>query len=443
MRKQIYLFNNLVSIYNRSRAKLARLISQNKNTRKQDILKRRISRLFSQLSGLNKTIRLGFASVALVAGSALIPSNEVKAQQQFDPELTNPFGLTFSYLNKPSLGDLDSDGDLDLMVSDTLGNLRYFKNSGTASAPAFDPVVVNPFSLSASPLPYFSAPSFADLDTDGDMDVILGSTYGDFYYYQNTGTPTAPAFAAPVMNPFSLANIGTYLATPEFADLDNDGDLDMITGGYDGLVRYFPNTGTATAPSFDPAIPNPYGMTHVDLYLNAVSFGDVDGDGDLDLMMGGIYDGGSFHYYENSGTASAPAFGAAVADTFNLNPVPGGLCWPDMGDLDNDGDVDIISGSYYGAFYYYKHVPYVTVKEITNTYNVSVFPNPASEKITIGCGNYTASKIVLCDATGREIETFLPQTTQFAINMSNYEAGVYLVRTFIENEVAIIKVVKK
>ncbi|HYG52322.1 MAG TPA: VCBS repeat-containing protein, partial [Flavobacteriales bacterium] len=296
MRKTIYLFNQLVTAYNRTRAKLARLINQNKNLRKQTILRRRMVKLFARLTQLNNAIRLGFASVTIVAGSSMLATNQVKAQQQFDPELVNPFGLTFSYLNKPSFTDLDNDGDFDLMISDTLGNLRYFKNAGTPSAPAYDPVMVNPFSLTPAPVPSVAAPSFADLDSDGDDDLMLGGIYGDFYYYQNTGTPTAPNFAAPVTNPFSLANIGTYLATPDFADLDNDGDMDMIAGAYDGVIRYFPNTGTATVPSFDPAISNPYSMTPVGyIILTVASFGDVDSDGDNDLMVGGYYDGGSFY----------------------------------------------------------------------------------------------------------------------------------------------------
>ncbi|HLP11974.1 MAG TPA: T9SS type A sorting domain-containing protein [Flavobacteriales bacterium] len=446
MRKHIYLFNNLVTIYNRSRAKLARLISQNKNARKQDILKRRISKLFSQLSGLNKAIRSGFASVALIAGCSFIPSNEAKAQLEFAPEVVNPFGLTATFFNTPSFTDLDSDGDFDLMVSDTTGgNLLYFKNSGTASVPAYDPVAINPFSLTPAPLPYVSSPAFADLDNDGDQDLMLGGNGGDLYYYQNTGTSTAPNFAAPVTNPFSLANIGTYLATPDFADLDNDGDFDMITGGYDAVVRYFPNTGTASSPSFDPAIPNPFGLvsTGVPPVITDVSFGDLDGDGDIDILSGGYYDAGNFYYFENSGTPTAPSFGPAVTNPFNLLPIPNLVNWPDMVDLDNDGDMDIMCGTYSGDFYYYEQVIFTSVNEITHSIHVSAFPNPATEKITIECSKSIADKISLCDATGKEIETFVPQASLVNINMQHYTPGVYMVRVLSKNETNIIKIIKK
>ena len=76
---------------------------------------------------------------------------------------------------------------------------------------------------------------------------------------QNTGTNTAPAFAAPVNNPFGITATYQY-AFPSFTDLDNDGDYDLAVGEYYGAIQYFENTGTAMAPAFAAPVSNPFGL---------------------------------------------------------------------------------------------------------------------------------------------------------------------------------------
>ena len=76
-----------------------------------------------------------------------------------------------------------------------------------------------------------SAPSFADLDGDGDLDAVVGEFDGHLLYFENTGSATAPAFTARTgaANPFNGVDVGNF-STPSFADLDGDGDLDAVVG---------------------------------------------------------------------------------------------------------------------------------------------------------------------------------------------------------------------
>ena len=98
---------------------------------------------------------------------------------------------------------------------------------------------------------YSSTPSFADLDGDGDLDAVVGSNYGTLHYFENTGSAMAPAFTerTGAANPFNGVNVG-FSSAPSFADLDGDGDLDAVVGANDGTLHYFENTGTAIAPAF-------------------------------------------------------------------------------------------------------------------------------------------------------------------------------------------------
>lgn len=118
------------------------------------------------------------------------------------------------------------------------------QGSALAATPSFDPAETDPFGLSN--VGRYSTPTFADLDDDGDLDALVGENDGNLRYFQNTGSATSPAFAAPATNPFGLSDVGRFSA-PTFADLDGDGDLDGVVGEYYGDVVYFENTTTPLA----------------------------------------------------------------------------------------------------------------------------------------------------------------------------------------------------
>jgi hypothetical protein len=238
----------------------------------------------------------------------------------------------------PALVDVDGDGDLDAFVGDFYGVSSFFQNGGSAGAPAFVPLVANPFGfVGVGYAP--AAPVWADIDGDGDLDAFVGTRHGDVLFYRNAGSAAAPALAAPLVNPFGLANGGFY-AAPAFADLDGDGDLDLAVGINTGNTRWFRNTGSAAAPAFAAPLLNPFGLTDVGTHA-VPDFADLDGDGDFDALLGNA--GGNTQLFRNTGTAAAPAFAAPVANPFGLLDV-GAHAAPALADLDGDGDLDALLG---------------------------------------------------------------------------------------------------
>jgi hypothetical protein len=270
----------------------------------------------------------------------------------------NPFnGFNAGTFSTPSFADLDGDGDLDALVGNSSGTLKYFKNTGSATAPAYTEQIggANPFD--GFDLGSNSAPSFADLDGDGDLDAIVGEFDGDLSYFRNGGTATTPGFTLLVggSNPLNGVDVGDS-STPSFADLDGDGDLDALVANSNGTLKYFKNTGVATAPAFteQAGAANPFNGIDVGTFSRP-NFADLDGDGDLDLTVG--ENDGTLHYFKNTGSATAPAFTTqtGAANPFNGIDV-GFFSRPSFADLDGDGDHDAIVGdNNSGTLHYFKN----------------------------------------------------------------------------------------
>ncbi len=305
------------------------------------------------------------AGIALLAGVGLAAP---AAAQTFSPGVLAPFGLPGQqqYLGFPAFTDIDADGDLDLFLMGYkyddptyTTKIFFFENMGTPQVPDFQTKEpeANPFGLSfpSDPTTLF----FGDLDDDGDPDLIFGKYEpSGFEYLENTGSPDAPAFGSLESNPFGLTSSSQDHDVPVLADLDADGDLDLLSSEYYGDFRFFQNSGTAQAPAFEPAVANPFGLETPpgSILINLPAVADVDVDGDLDVLSLGLaYSGSSFYYFENQGDAQAPAFAAPATDPFGFN----GLLFPlpAFADLDSDGDPDLMVHDYTsGSFVFFENL---------------------------------------------------------------------------------------
>ncbi len=224
-----------------------------------------------------------------------------------------------------AFGDIDNDGDNDLMVTGKGGPVlsTLYINDGAGNFTE---------ATGAAFLGVFSGTvGFEDVNNDGFLDLLItGSTTGGIRtvnLYLNTGTG---GFTLSQNTPFEPSSGGDFA----FADVDNDGDKDVIMTGYDvngnGFSTLYLNDGTG-------AFAEVTGTPFQGLKNGSVEFIDIENDGDEDVILAGL---------NNNDVLSTALFTNDGSGNFTLvpnTPFPG--CDGGdiaIGDSDNDGDLDIL-----------------------------------------------------------------------------------------------------
>jgi len=235
-----------------------------------------------------------------------------------------------TYNSTPAFADIDEDGDLDLFIGSNIGTIQYYENvagvftqNDSPSRPFYD---IN--------LGFKTTPSFADIDKDGDIDAFIETSDGIVHYFENNSKVLTEQ---PGSNPFDIILEGG--STLRFADIDNDGDMDAIVGNFKTISYYKNNAGNFTELTGSD---NPFNNISGFYYLSP-SFADLDEDGDLDLILGN-YNGTLSFFKNTNGTFSQ------VNDPL-YNVIVGNFNSPAFVDIDNDGVVEGIIGTGSGSIY--------------------------------------------------------------------------------------------
>ena len=290
---------------------------------------------------------------------------------------------------KPTLVDLYSDGDPDLVVGHQSGVLHYIENTGTPADPVFLERTGAGNPLDGISVGSYSTPTFTDLDGDGDSDLVVGNGHGNIAYFENTGTVASPSFTQRIgaANPFDDITKGSW-STLALADLDGDGDLDLAAGIDDGDVHYYENTGTSANPDFTQRTGESSPLHNVNAgSYSTPEFVDVDDDDDFDLVIGSGNEG--VHYFENTGTATSPGF---TQRTGSDSPFSGlavsAFFATDFADLNGDSYLDLVIGDYAGNIVYFENTgthadPEFSPQSFANPTTFTIYDNGGDDTLDL------------------------------------------------------------
>lgn len=219
-------------------------------------------------------------------------------------------------VNAIRFGDIDSDGDKDIVTGSSAGagDMYYYLNNGSGTYGAG-------VGLSSTQSSQYDI-ELGDVDVDGDIDIVSSDRYGETVkWYENNGglsfTERSIASGLDADNVFDVA----------VGDLDGDTDLDVIVAisGTTDDIAWYRNNGNDTFTT----------MTAVDSNFpgaNVLDAGDIDADGDIDIIGTSAESGGGASYYVNNGS------GSFTETSLTTSPRQNGR----IVDLDSDGDKDLL-----------------------------------------------------------------------------------------------------
>ncbi len=310
---------------------------------------------------------VGSANIAYIHNSTWPDSAIIDFVDPLYPSANVPVNLDL--FPCPAHIDVNNDGKRDMLFSgaaptysENKRSSLYYMNTGSNSAVQSTFVQDDFLQENMIDVGEGCYPVLFDYDSDGDKDLLIGNRgyhvvagpmESKIALYRNIGTPTTPHFiyttddfAGVHANNPSLANL-----VPTFGDLDGDTDLDMLIGDYNGELHYFQKG--PGAGNYSLAASSYQGIDVGD--FAAPQLYDVDGDNKLDLLIG--EDNGMIRYYRNTGTVAAPVFTLVTAAFGGINISQPG--WPGMSVpfmFDDNGSSALVVGSQRGRVYRYDNI---------------------------------------------------------------------------------------
>ncbi len=349
----------------------------------------------------------------------------------------------------PVLFDYNADGKKDLLIG-TFGyyenfsfstKLTLYQNMGTTTQPSYSLITRDYASMSSKNLNGLM-PTVGDIDGDGDVDIIIGTSTGQIHWLENTaGAGNVCNFSNFKNNPFTFTTT-SGVAAPQAFDLDSDGKLDLIIGTKNGKISFYKNTGTISQPSFS-LVTNTLGNVNVN--DTPSSYG-IDGyatpflyrEGTTLKLLVGSVSGKIFQY---SVPSNVTANYNLITNALNgYNEGEQSSVW--LEDINNDAKPDLFIGNTSGGLSFFSSTsPYVGINNdfvFENNNFVALFPNPADNQLTITVNETTNAEktIVIFNVLGKTLQEQTFTISNQTIDIKGLEPGVYFLKVnFLKNAV--------
>lgn len=230
---------------------------------------------------------------------------------------------------------------------------------------------------------------------------------------------------------------------PQLFDLNDDGLLDLVLGKKNGHVAYYRNIGTSTMPSFelvndtlggiDVSLTTPNGYAAPHFFRN---------NGETVCFLGSI--DGRINYYSNiDGNLSPGSSFSLVTDNLAMIDVDKySSCW--VNDIDNDGNYNLFVGQDLGGLLHFEHdaSSSVSLEVLLSNLNVAVYPNPASNIITIVTNDIKGRAFSLLDVNGKQVMNGILNGNKTTIVIESLNQGIYVLHLELEDQMCTKRIVK-
>lgn len=334
-----------------------------------------------------------------------------------------------------------------IVPNSNISTLTYYQNIGTPAVPQYS--LISRDYLNLSSLNKLNlTPTAGDIDNDGDIDILLGDSQGKIHWLENTAGAGNPCnFGIIHQNVFGI-NVSNPPAYPFLFDINDDGKLDLIIGNKQNKISYYQNNGTSSSPSFT-LITNNFG--NVNTNANPIYYAGDGGcvpfmykENNKKYLLCGTVNGNLYLYdqIENNYTGNF-----RLLDTMVNNIQAGIKSAPQYIDLNGDGIRDLIIGNYSGGIYYFSSKAVNVDEYENNTNNISIFPNPVSNTLHIRFKNpfHNNIKINITDITGKKLNIHFNQLNELTweADVSILSNGIYILNISSNQKIMNFKIIKE
>ncbi len=323
-------------------------------------------------------------------------------------------------------------------------SLFLYENIGTSTEPSFqlidkDWLGFEQFSLSSSDRRFAFAPAIGDIDQDGDDDLLVGEEKGFLFFVENIAGMGNPPQWGPVQPQWKGIDVGLY-STPCIFDLNKDGLSDLLIGERNGNINYYQNIGTVNNPQFSTdqdAAPNNKFLGAIDTKEAGVSEGFsapviLDFVDTVYIVTG--TKNGFIEMYEVD--ENKLEFG----DTFNLVSKQfaglrtGSHSRITIANINDDDILDAIIGNHRGGLGLFSS-PFsvdgsVNSEEVISNLEFEIYPNPAKNILNINIQEpiYGDTKYQLISLIGQTVKQGVLKNRTNEIDISGVAQGMYLLQ---------------
>lgn len=336
------------------------------------------------------------------------------------------------------IGNYGEDIDQDFTAN---GKLVLYRNIGTIDLPVFELIDQDFANIEALNMENIH-PTFGDLDQDGDEDLILGQSFGRLEYFENQNGNFIhqgelydyAGFPVPI-------DVGQW-ATPQLVDINSDGLLDLIVGEANGNLNFYQNTGIPTSANFE-LISNNWGEVDVrnpgEAYSASIPFIKTNQNGNWELYVSN-QSGQIFHYNQIENHIAEGAFNLLSSSfgDFNITNRHTGFAF---GDLTNNGIDEILIGEFAGGLMLFQESIPTVINHFVKTPLIEIYPNPSNGEFFIDLPEIS-ERLIPCqiyNSFGQLMYEAMITKASPIIDITDFPPGIYFLSIKIKDQLQTVK----